>query len=639
MTVMELMAKLGIDKSEFDRGVSEAESSGRGLQDSLTNAFDGIKTAAKTLLGAAIFKEMIDAARDLVTETARVGDTIDKSSQKLGLSRRAYQEWEYILSQNGASIENMSAAMRTMNRLIIGGTDEAAESFGALGLSMTDLFAMQPEQQFEMIVRAFQKMPAGAAKSALAVKIFGRGGMELLPLLNSSADSIDNLRTQAESLGLIMSDDMVDASVRYGDSLDTLNRTFNAFKYSIGAKILPILTTGFEKITSFAGKLRDAYDKRGLEGVWDTLVETFRNIKWPTWEDIKQGLINAWEAIKAGARKIMKLIFGESADGDIAWPTPKQIEEKVKAGLSAMWEGVKELARTILKLVFGEDSEGGIAFPTPKELWDKIKLRLSDLWEGIKGLATGILKFVFGEDAEGGITFPTAKELWDKIKSGFTAMWEGVKPLIRDVADWLLGALGFPSVRDIETQFSDWWNNDIKPKIKSAAEWLLGTLGLPDPTKTIEKIKKWWNEKILPLLDLSFWFSVKMPGIDTSNTPKQGEGKMGGTGMDANQFAQFQADNPLYNFSNAKGQWDVPYDEYMTKLHRGEMVLSASRARRYREGEGERINSAGLREGIVMAIREGMSDATVNSYMDGKRMNRENNRITGRALLAGRYAP
>ncbi len=36
---------------------------------------------------------------------------------------------------------------------------------------------------------------------------------------------------------------------------------------------------------------------------------------------------------------------------------------------------------------------------------------------------------------------------------------------------------------------------------------------------------------------------------------------------------------------HAKGAWDIPYDNYMASLHRGEMVLTATQARQYRDGQ------------------------------------------------------
>ena len=90
--------------------------------------------------------------------------------------------------------------------------------------------------------------------------------------------------------------------------------------------------------------------------------------------------------------------------------------------------------------------------------------------------------------------------------------------------------------------------------------------------------------------------------------------------------------------SHAKGDWSIPYDNYLANLHRGEMVLTASQARQYREG-GADINFNQLFSSIVSAVKEGLADATVNAYMDGKKVTRESNRVNSNELLAGRFRP
>jgi len=62
---------------------------------------------------------------NMAKATASAGDAIDKNSQKLGLSRRAYQEWTYVLSQNGTSIDSITAAFRTMSSSIESGSSSA----------------------------------------------------------------------------------------------------------------------------------------------------------------------------------------------------------------------------------------------------------------------------------------------------------------------------------------------------------------------------------------------------------------------------------------------------------------------------------------------------------------------------------
>lgn len=677
MTAFELIAKLTADTSGFDSAMSKAEKSGKSLKGSLENTFGKIKKVAAGALSVAAIKKGIDTVIDFANEVSQAGDRIDKQSQALGLSRKAFQEWDYILGQNGASIDSMSVSMKTLNNLILdaaNGGKESKSAFAQLGIGIHEIEKLKPEEQFEAVVRAFQRMPAGAEKSALAVKIFGRNGMELLPLLNQSETSIDELRKRAEELGLIMSDDAVDAAVVYGDSLDDLQRTFNSFKYAIGAKVLPTLTSGIQKITNYAGKLRKAYDEKGLAGVWDTLVTSFRNIKWPTQEEIIGKIKEMWEGVKTAAKNVLKLIFGESADGDIAWPTAEQIETKVKDGLTSMWEGVKNLAKSILKLVFGETEDGGIAFPSPGELWTKIQSGVETLWSGIQALAKGVLKFVFGETEDGGIAFPSAADVWAKIKDTFNTWWEGLKSLIEAQLKYVLGVPELPDAHtagellrekieswwetikgvvksvfswflpnpemededgtDMQGVIQTWWDNKVKPALKGLLNFVLGLFDLPDVDEMKQKVIDWWDSVKAAVGDLVLNIIPNILGISVptgTTTDENGVTKTTYSG------GGFEYDNGSGGSSKgfAKGLNYVPYDNYPALLHRGEQVLTATQARR--RGQGQTDLSA-LVSGVIGAVREGMSGAQLNSYMDTTKVTSKTNNVTGRKLISRRFA-
>lgn len=89
--------------------------------------------------------------------------------------------------------------------------------------------------------------------------------------------------------------------------------------------------------------------------------------------------------------------------------------------------------------------------------------------------------------------------------------------------------------------------------------------------------------------------------------------------------------------SHAKGLWSVPYDDYTAQLHRGEMVLTASQARRYREG-GNDLDLSGLGDIVRDAIKAGIENATIKSYISGREVTDDVNRNTIRMLKARRFA-
>lgn len=87
---------------------------------------------------------------------------------------------------------------------------------------------------------------------------------------------------------------------------------------------------------------------------------------------------------------------------------------------------------------------------------------------------------------------------------------------------------------------------------------------------------------------------------------------------------------------HAKGAWNIPYDDYHARLHRGEMVLTASQARRYRDGSD--INMSSLAQTIANAVRDSMANVSVRSYLNGKDITDEVSRNMGNSMKSRRFA-
>lgn len=562
MTLFETFAKLNLDTQAFDNGMRKAEKSGIRLKNSLEDSFSKIKKFAAGAISLTVIKKGVDAVMDLATETSNAGDAIDKQSQVLGMSRKAYQEWDYILGQNGASIESMSVSMKTLNGLVVdasNGSKEAKKNakdlFAQLGISFHEIENMNPEEQFEAVVRAFQKMPAGARKSALAVKFFGRNGMELLPLLNSSSTSIDELRQRAQELGLVMSDELVDASADYNDSLDTLNRTFTAFKQAIVGKLLPVFTSAMNRITSYAGKIRKAYDEKGFAGIFETIVADIKNIKWPTWDDVSKAITDGWNTILEGARNLGGIVFGRKADGSVDWPTWDDVVDAAHNIWNGILEGALTIGKTFGKLMFGTKEDGSVNFPS----FEKIKADAVYLWLQIKrfvlDLPNKIGGLIFGRKEDGTVAWPDI----DKVMADFDVWWkETAVPALQKGMTWFLTIFGVPqeTAEQISKIVSDWWTS-IKDTAIKGVKWTLSLPQMPayeagerlrkivsnwwDGVKrrlwnvmvltvtqlfiedengqtTADRIKTWWNEQVAPKCANFINFTLGMLGLPDLST-------------------------------------------------------------------------------------------------------------------------
>ncbi len=234
-------------------------------------AYAGAATAA---VGAAAIKAG-DAFADAAGEVAEYGDNIDKMSQRLGLSYEGFQRWDYILGQSGVDIDSMQTGLKTLTNQLDdarNGSADAQARFEALGLSLEDISNMSREEVFESVISGFQQMEDSTERAALANDLFGRSGQNLTPLFNQSVEETQALAQAAEDLGLIMSDDAVEASADYQDALDTMQRSMAGLKNNMMGNFLPGITSVMDGLTELFTGEGDSGVAKITAGI-DTIVE------------------------------------------------------------------------------------------------------------------------------------------------------------------------------------------------------------------------------------------------------------------------------------------------------------------------------------------------------------------------------
>lgn len=251
MNVFDLMAKLTLDKSEYESGLDTAEQSAGSFASKFAS---GMGTAAKAgalaigALGTGVAvasKAFINGAGDV----AEYGDKIDKASQKIGISAKAYQEWDFIAQHSGTSMDTLKTSFKTLANQAQSG----AEEFKKLGLSLDDVSKMSTEDLFSAVVSGLQNMEEGTERTAVASKLLGRGAIELGALLNTSAEDTEAMRKQVHELGGVMDDEGVKAAARYQDSLQDMQYSMMGLKNNLMSQFLPSLSTvmdGIAKIFS-----------------------------------------------------------------------------------------------------------------------------------------------------------------------------------------------------------------------------------------------------------------------------------------------------------------------------------------------------------------------------------------------------
>jgi len=171
---------------------------------------------------------------------------IEKMSARTGIGVETLSALGYAASMSGVEMESLVGGINRMQKTIVeaaSGSMEAQESLAQLGLTVKDLDGLSPDKQFGLIADKLAAIQNPTIRAAMAMKIFGRGAGELLPLLSMGAKGISEWENKARELGLTTDRDTVEAGVRLDQVLRTLWAQMDKIAKTIGSALAPMLTS------------------------------------------------------------------------------------------------------------------------------------------------------------------------------------------------------------------------------------------------------------------------------------------------------------------------------------------------------------------------------------------------------------
>jgi hypothetical protein len=167
---------------------------------------------------------------------------------------------ESIKDATRAQVESIKQIAEEQKKALSGGGSEMAEELDQLGLSgkgASDAFrqlgvaiknadgTMRSSDAVLLdISRKFATMPDGVAKTTLAMKLFGRGGAEMIPMLNMGGDAIERLKTR-------MTTEFAAAADQYSDKMVMLGGRIGRVGFEIAEMLLPAIEGITDALTGF----------------------------------------------------------------------------------------------------------------------------------------------------------------------------------------------------------------------------------------------------------------------------------------------------------------------------------------------------------------------------------------------------
>jgi hypothetical protein len=225
-------------KDETAAGLSSVAASVGKLAGSFTGLANPVALAGTAV--TAVTAAMVASIKSAVN----TGDQLNKLSQKTGIAVESLSALAYAGELADVPIEALANGIRklsvNMAEAAANTKGEAAGAFAALGIAATDTEGKLRGSDAVLgdIADRFAAMKDGAGKTALAVQLFGKAGAELIPLLNQGSKGIEELRVEAEKLGLVMSGKTAKDAEEFNDNIKKLSLSVSALGRSIAADLI-----------------------------------------------------------------------------------------------------------------------------------------------------------------------------------------------------------------------------------------------------------------------------------------------------------------------------------------------------------------------------------------------------------------
>lgn len=231
-------------------------------------------------------------------------DALDEMSGRVGVSAKELSGLQLAYKQAGMGNDAMASSLAKLSREM----SEGNAGLRALGVNTRNADGSLRGTTAVLLDVAdkFTRLEDGAAKTALAVEIFGKSGTEMVPLLNSGSEGIAQMTAMAEKLGLVIEDSAAAQAGQFNDTLELLGLGVQGVGSRIAAQLLPTLNN----LTGSFLESMTSGDR--LKGVADFLAASLK-ILYTVGVGIVEVFSTVGKTLGAAMGQVMAILKGDFA--------------------------------------------------------------------------------------------------------------------------------------------------------------------------------------------------------------------------------------------------------------------------------------------------------------------------------------
>lgn len=352
-----------------------------------------------------------------------------------------------------------------------------------------------------------------------------------------------------------------------------------------------------------------------FEAIKNALITVWNNIK-AVWDFVQPYFVALWEGIKASLQPVIEAVIGAF---QAAWEFIKTIWDIVQPYFAALWEAIKTVF-SVVSTVLG--TYWSAAWQVIKAVWDIVVQYFSTIWENIK-IVFSVVATVLGGFFQ--TAWTAIKAVWDNVVGFFAAIFNSIKGIFSAVTAVLHGDFSgaWEAIKGVVgtwiSYFQNVWNN-IKNVFASVGDFFKNSFQAAwNGIKSIFSNVGGFFQNI--------WNTIKNMFTNIGTTIGNAIG--GAFKNVVNSIINF-AENTINKFIRAinvaidvinaipgvnisrlnelhiprlkVGMANVPYDDYLALLHKGERVLTAKENREYTNGATEQTSNNNIDNSFNLTI-------------------------------------
>lgn len=251
------MKHAGSDVAGFGKHAKDATRDTGLFSKSLHGLSGMAKTALKGLAQGVGIAGGIAAARSAVSGFvatsaggfARVGGEILTLQRYTGGTAEEMSKLRFIAQESGVDVNTLSRGLGLLSKRLAKETGPNAQMMGVHFRTATG--AARPLNDIILdLAGQFQKMPNGVEKTNAVLTLFGRGGANMLRVLNRGKAGLVELEDEAKKYGLVLTNDNLKAVQANIMAHRQYKAAMEGFQVQVGMHVLPVLTSFMRLLTT-----------------------------------------------------------------------------------------------------------------------------------------------------------------------------------------------------------------------------------------------------------------------------------------------------------------------------------------------------------------------------------------------------